>query len=895
MRTLRASIVAAAIVASSILTTFATGAARAQEQGLPEMPRPVPQAPEDPPRAEEPVPLPDETAPPETPTPRTLPTVLSIRVEGERRYTESQLLAALGLKVGESYAPDVAQKGLDVLWNAFSVKARILAREAPGGVDLVLEVEEMNADLEPRFVGNKEIKTATLRRWALLEERGELFLYQAERVRARLLEGYRKEGYAFAEVDVVRRGAESGPVSPDELPDVIFEIREGPQVRVKDVVVHGSATMPDTGMWWWKDGLQELAEIELGGPWLLNWFGDKFVRETLDADIVAMREVYRDRGFLDAVVELERLEFSADREGVVIHIAVDEGQPYTVSGLHIVGVERTYDPARREYDEKPAPLLFPEEELLALCQQQPGVRYERARERADGSKLRDHYGERGYLAHPSLVSDYFEFLEPQLVFDPDARTVDVTYRLAQGRKRWVREVIFSGARHTRDRVLRRQIDMLPGEVADLTKIRAGLQHLYSTRHFTSEGPDLGHRDPTFAFKATGDPDWTDVEYTVEEGKVVDVQMQALVSSDDGLGGRFVLFLRNFDVADPPTSVWSTFGELFGKEAFHGAGQELELELSPGTRVNSYHVRFFDPDIFRTHFDPWNLDLQLSSRERRQIFYDEERVERRVRFGRQFGRHLAAFVGYTNQTLDVTDLDAPLTGFNDPVVLPLPDSIYQQEGRTDLVGLTFDLRYRKTDHFLNPRSGMRWGWQSGVFGGAIGGDYEFVKSSVEADWFWPVGDELSEVRPSFHLGLGGGIADAFGDTSLVPYTERFFLGGVSTLRGFERRGVGPNRGDNALGGETYLAGTLEYRIPLHSITEPGSYKQTETFRLTLFTDAGLLGVDPWDVDPDEIRWTYGIGLGMVHPFPITINFGFPLRSGEGDRERVFSFTILNLWF
>ncbi len=863
---------------------------------MPELPRPVPQAPDQQPTAPEAAPPPiDATKPPVEPAPRVLPTVMAMRVEGQRRYSASQLLSPLGQKIGAPYDPSAAEKGLDTIWNALHVHGMLLMRDVPGGVEILLQVEEMTADLEPRFVGNKEIKTERLKQWALLEDRGELFLYQADRVRQRLFEGYRKEGYAFVEIDVVKRGAQTTDAGSGEIPDVIFEIREGPQVRVKDVVVHGNATMPDTGMWWWKDGIKELADIELGGPWLFNWFGDKFVRDTLDADILAMREVYRDRGFLDAVVELDHLDYTADHEGVVIHIIVDEGRPYTVSGLHIVGLKRTVDPSTQEFVDTIEPLLFTEEELLALCKLKPGERYERTLQNADANKLRDWYGDRGYLSHPSLGSDYFEFVEPRFTFDPASHTVDVTYRLVQGRKRYIREVIFSGARHTRDRVLRRQVDVLPGQVANLAEIRRGLQHLYSTGYFTDDTSPLEHRDPTFGFKPTGDPDTADLEYTVEEGKVVTIQLQGGVSSDTGLFGRIQLQMRNFDIADPPSSVWSTFGELFEKEAFHGGGQEFEIELMPGTEVNAYRVRFQEPDIFRTHFKPWSLEGQLNRYKREERFYDEDRKEARLRLGHQFSRNLAAYVGYSTTALEVSDLDSPLVGLNDPVVPPLPDSIYQQVGDTILNGMTFDVQRRDLDTFLNPRSGSQWIWRNFVYGDLLGGDYEFFKSSIEADWFWLVGDETEEIRPGIHIGLGGGFSDVYGDTELVPYTERFFLGGSKTLRGFERRGVGPNRDDNTLGGAAYMAGTLEFRYPLHSITQPGSYKQVETFRLLLFTDAGVLGPDPWDIDPDEVRWTYGFGLGMVHPFPISLNFGFPLRSFEGDREEVFSFTILSLWF
>ncbi|MBL8857955.1 MAG: BamA/TamA family outer membrane protein [Planctomycetes bacterium] len=819
---------------------------------------------------------------------------MKLTVEGARRYTESQLLAALGQKLGEPVDAAGVEKALSILWEAFRVKADVRVRDVEGGVELKLVVVEMNVDLEPRFIGNADIDVEKLKRWALLEDKGELFLYQAERVRQRLIEGYLKEGYAFVEIDVVRRGPDVG-VEEGVLPDVVFEIREGPKVRVKDVVVRGNDSMKESGMWWWKDGLVKLAKNELGGPWMFNWFGDKFVRETLDADLLAMREVYRDRGYLDAVVELEKLEFRPDRTGVVIHVIVDEGPIYKVSAIDLQAFKRVFDAKTRTIQDLPELLLFDKEELSKLFKIQVGKPFTRAVQFADSTALRDYYGARGYLAHTSLQEDFFEFLEPGLVFDPVAHEVAVTYRIAQGRKRYVREVLFQGAGHTRDRVLRREVDMLPGEVADLTKIRKSLTRLQGTSFFTDDFSPESHKDPTFAFKLTDDPDWVDLEYAVSEGKVVNFQIQGGVDSNSGIFGRLSMIMRNFDITDTPSTPWSTFSELFNKEAFHGAGQELELEFSPGTVVNSYRMRFLEPDIFGTHFDRWSLELDLFRRERRQRFFDEDRNERRVRLGHEFTRNLSGFIGYTNQNLRVTDLESNLVGLNDPDVLPLPDSVYQQEGTTNLSGATIDFSYRDVDRFNNARAGFTANWRNAVYGGVIGGDYDFVKSSIESDVFWMVGDDTQDVRPGFRLGLGAGVSDNFGDTRETPYTERFFLGGSRILRGFAYRGVGPNRGRNSLGGETYASGTLEFRYPLYSVTQPGTYKESEMFRLTLFTDAGVLGTDPWQARLDDVRWSVGFGLGMVQPFPISLNFGFPLESGDGDRRQTFSFTIFSLWF
>lgn len=819
--------------------------------------------------------------------------VTKITVVGARRYDANQLIEALGQTIGQPYDAAAIAKGIDVLWNSFRINADVHFKHVGDGTELELVVQEMNVDIEPRFVGNAEIDVEKLRRWALLEDKGELFLYQAERVRQRLIENYLEEGYAFVEIDVVRRGLDVG-TEEGVFPDVIFEIREGPKVRVKDVVIRGSHSMPDTGMWWWKDGLKKLARSELAGPRLFNWFGDKYVKDTLDADVLAMREVYRDRGYLDAVVEVERTEFSPDHSGVVIHIVVDEGPVYTVSSADFDGAKHVFDAKSRAFDDSPVPLLFPKEELQALLKIKPGVPYTRALRDADALALRDYYGSRGYISHPSLRSDYFEFLDPELVFAPDTHTVAVKYRIAQGRKRYIREVLIGGATHTRDRVVRREIDVMPGEAADLTRIRKSLSRIQRTGYFSNDNPSEEHREPTFTFKPTDDPSFVDLEYQVEEGKVINFQIQGNVSSDDGLNGRIAMTIRNFDIADPPSNVWSVFGEMADKEAFHGAGQQLELDWSPGTVVNSYRARFVEPDLFRTHFHRWSLDLDIFRTDRPQNFYDEDRFKRGIRLGHEITRDFNVVAGYAYQEIEVSDLESDFTGIEDPDVTPLPPSIYQQVGDTILSGVSLDFSYRDVDQYLNARNGITVSLRNSLYGGFAGGDYDFVKSNIETDVYWQLGDEDKDVAPGFHIGLGTGVADPFGQTDDTPYTERYFLGGTSTLRGFQRRGVGPNRGDETLGGETYVSGTLEFRYPLYSVTQPGSYRELETFRLTLFTDAGILGVDPWSVALDELRWSAGFGLGMVQPLPISLNFGFPIEKGEGDRRETFSFTIVNLW-
>jgi outer membrane protein insertion porin family len=826
--------------------------------------------------------------------PRQTPTVVAITVEGEQRYSEAKLIEALGQRVGEPLDLVRIQRGLDLLFNAFRVRADVKQREVPGGLELRLIVTEMPVDLEPRFVGNAEIDDETLHRWAQIPERGELYLFQAERVRQRLLEGYRQEGFAEAEIDVVRRG-EAG--TGQETPDVIFEIREGPQIHVSDVVVRGNHHLPDRGWWFWKDGLQMLSKVELDGPGLFDWYGSKFDRDKLEADLLAMRNTYRDLGYLDAVVELDRLDYSADRSRVTIHVIVDEGRRWTISRMAIRAVDRKRDPKDPDaFVDTPVELIYPEKELLALCQLAPGKAYERVRQTRDQAALRKHYGKDGYLAHPSLGQTSWQFLEPDLHFDFEKHEVAVTYLIAQGEQRFIREVLFEGGLHTRDRVLRREVDVLPGSRADVEEINRSLSRLYSTAYFSDEMASLEHKDPTYSFKPVeGQPSWVDLYYQVEEGRVVNLQLSGGVDSNNGAFARILLDMRNFDVAALPSSLWRMPGEVYSKEAFHGAGQRLVFEISPGTEINSFQVHFIEPDLFRTHFDPTSLDVSYSGRRRGYRAYDEERIDRRVRFGQEFGREWTAWAGFSHQDITVSDIEAPLDEIVQPDELPLADSLFEQEGESLLVGALFDVQYRKLDRTLNPTDGFQAKWLNGFYGDPLGGDWNFVKSNLDFDWFWALGSEELDVRPGFHLALNLGVADDHSGTNDVPYTERFFLGGNRSLRGFDFRGVGPNKGGEPLGGETMLNASFEYRHPLYSVAQAGTYKQIEIFHLKLFTDAGILDPAPWNLDMDELRASVGFGFGLSHPLPISLNFGFPIRTGDGDREEVFSFSIVNITF
>jgi outer membrane protein assembly factor BamA len=250
---------------------------------------------------------------PQGPAPAVEGAVVTIEVVGNSRYTDEQLVSMLGLKVGAPMDRVQVSDGLHTLLRSFRVRGTVEARDVEGGVAVRVSVVELPFDLEPRFVGNVEVSLEEIREWARIGAGTELYLHQAPRIRERLTNAYRRHGYYFVEInEAIRAGgvdADGNPVAPD----VIFEIREGPQVHVREMIIVGNEAMPDRGMWMWKDGLREFADVQLSAPRFFGIFKDEFDPEVLEGDLQAMRQVFRDRGWLDAIVHAEPLEFSDDR------------------------------------------------------------------------------------------------------------------------------------------------------------------------------------------------------------------------------------------------------------------------------------------------------------------------------------------------------------------------------------------------------------------------------------------------------------------------------------------------------------------------------------------------------------------------------------------------------
>src|SRR5690606_24891502 len=151
----------------------------------------------------------------------------------------------------------------------------------------------------------------------------------------------------------------------------------------------------------------------------------------------------------------------------------------------------------------------------------------------------------------------------------------------------------------------------------MSKIDRSLGELEQLRYFNDPRSFGGVRFELLPVE--GDPDAVDLGIDVAEGNTGQLLWGASVGSAFGVQGRVVLSKRNFDFTRLPSSFgpFAWVVEIADNEAFHGAVQELELMLAPGTEVSMFNLSFYEPDVFRTHHD--RIWLQLTAYKRIQRY------------------------------------------------------------------------------------------------------------------------------------------------------------------------------------------------------------------------------------------------------------------------------------
>jgi outer membrane protein insertion porin family len=801
-------------------------------------------------------PPPQPQTPPQQ-TPQGPPqTVIEIVVPEDLGPPKEVIQRSLRTKVGQQLSQKDINDDVAMLWKEFGILSKVLTEPVPGGgVRLTIEGTRRLEVNTFKFVGNDEKNEKTLKEQIGTTPAQVRSLEDLLRAARRLEDAYKEDGYAFATVE------KPDVITTEAGKTAVFTIREGPHVAVDNIEFIGLTTFSERNM----RSLMSTSRTFL-------FFKAYFRRSVLDKDLAVLESFLRDEGYRDASVGLEDLRFKSGGSWVDIVIRIVQGERYTVNSVDLSGNE-----------------VFTKEELMRLIKLKPGDPYRNTIVRGDLRRLKSYYGERGYIR--------FEPLNPEEVFTEQGAQVKVTYRIKEGPRKRVRDVIIRGATDTRDDVVRRVFWLYPGDWFNTKEIEYGANRLRGMGFFTD--PKGGDRVKVHTEK-TEDADYEDLYIDVEEGRSGLITFQVGTSTGRGVFAGINITKPNFDISRLPSSLWALPSEFFDRKAFHGGGQTLEANLLPGTRDTNYDVHFEEPYLFGPQELPWALGITLYKRDSEYRNYNQSTFGGIITLGKTLARDLSASVGLRSDQIKISELSDTLES-GDPLN---PTDFEQYEGKNSLRSLRFRMLYDRRDNFRNPTDGWRALGLYEYAGSFLGGELDFTKFTIGAERYLPIYENEKGEKHVIFSGLRFGAADSYGDTDQVPFFERFyggsstmdFLAGNFQLRGFDFRGVGPHYGSEPLGGTAAAAATVEYIFPIASYFDAPSGEEITFLKGVFFVDSGTIASDFQSEDWHKWRLSVGAGIRLRIPLPILndvplrIDYGIPLLIEKEDERHSFSINL-----
>lgn len=436
--------------------------------------------------------------------------------------------------------------------------------------------------------------------------------------------------------------------------------------------------------------------------------------------------------------------------------------------------------------------------------------------------MTDYYADQGYA-----------FADISPLYNPDEATqsVDISYQVKKGEKVSIGDIRISGNTKTRDKVIRREMALAEGDLYSGSLIRKSKEEINRLGFFESVN---------ITTQPSAKPNRLDLVVDVKEGQTGTLSGGAGFSSTD----QFI-FMANI-----------TQSNLFGR------AQVLSLNAEVGGTRQNFSLSFTEPWLFDI---PLSAGFDVFKTQRIYEDFTRESVGGALRLGYEFIEHLRGNVMYKYEDVEISDVssDAPIT-------------LRAEEGRSVTSSMTFSLVQDTLDNPLYPMRGfLNIGsveWAGSIFGG----DTDFVKLQLDTGVYIPF-----YLGTTFHLRGRVGVGYGMGGDRL-PVFERYFVGGISTVRGFDVRSLGPEVQGTVIGGNKQLIFNVEYLFPL--------VPQVKLRGLGFF-DAGNAFSEDEAIRPQALRLSAGAGVQWFSPLgPLTFVLGFPLDRQEGEDSSAFQFSI-----
>ncbi len=780
-----------------------------------------------------------------------------IRIKGNKYKETDAIRREIGLKPGGIFSMEQVQRDIRRIWqmDAFD-DIQVTVEESDKGLIVTYTVKEKPTIRRIVVGGNKELSLDKINETLDLKKGAILDIPNVRKNAEKIREAYVDEGFYLAAVDYEIRH-----VRKKDQVDIHFKIQEGNKVVIRSIRFIGNEFISDRD-------LKSRIRTREGGFFSFLTSSGTYKESHFSQDLMILRAYYYDKGFINVQIGRPQISLSRDKRYMYITIPIEEGDRFKLGDLDFTGELLTV----KTIDGKQMPVaVSPKDKeeyekvkatYMARLTSKSGEMFNRSKLAEDLLRITAIYKNNGYA---------YANVSPLTNIDPEKRIVHITMEVEKGDPVIIERINIKGNSKTRDKVIRRELVIAEGDRYNERRIQLSRRRVTQLGYF---------KDVNLTTEKGSRPDRAVINITVAERPTGTFQVGAGFSS-----------VENF-IAQAQVSQDNLFGR----------GHSLSLQAQMSSLRQIFILRFVEPYFLDTR---WTFAFTLYNSLTNYESFNRNAYGGTLTWGYPITHNLRAYLTYKAERVQVaTGGSNVLLSGASRLVIPATAVIANlfNDGVTSSAraAISWDTR----DNRLFPTKGFYQNFSVEFASPYLGSQNVFNRYRGFSRWYYPLYKRDLVFKVNAEIGM---IASSLKQG--VPIFERFFVGGIYSVRGFRPRSLGPTvqvpispdpgarlfafpkGGNKELLFNVELEFNIFERVGIKGVVffdAGNAFDDSENF--TLYPD--LAG---WKENRAMLRTAWGFGLRWFSPIgPLRFEWGLPLVRQPGEERIVFEFTIGNMF-
>lgn len=749
-------------------------------------------------------------------------------IQGANTIAPESILSLVSYRKGDWYD---ASKRREVLMNIYHGVKRLKNVQLYGqlvsddAINVIVQIEEKTPVKEIVFVGNDHLATKDIEKELKTDRIQALDSTDLPAIAQSIKKMYLEKGYKNVAIQTDYQVDESG------IAAVQFAITEGPVSLVKKIRFIGNTRVTS------KDLRGILLTKE---DWVLGFLdrsGSYHPERIMYGDKQQIEHFYQNSGFLHAKVTNITTDIDEQTHDITLTFEIDEGEPYTIASVAVYDGDEPVDDV-----------------IVQQLGVRAGMPYSREAIANTIKQLEALWANRGYI---------FTHVDPTIIPDEQDKSVALTFTVAKGDQVLLNRITIRGNKKTRDKIIRRKITLREGDFLSQAAVKQSEYGIASLGYFDQ-------RDGVNAIIKRVDKETADVDFVVKEAKTGNFGLEfgfggagaSLTSPVSGLSVKGVLSDYNFLGSGTNLNTSATWAKDEQTLLFHLAQPWLFDKPILGA-FDVYHRR-------PTYSDLVNVDGAINEKVTGAAVSAGIITQSVYEWFRE--THIMTTLGVDS----IKYQRQPKARFEADVFQPILDKAFTP-GNVAWLSATVDRDMR--NHPMHPSAGYQWKIVSKAGIPSFGDPIGYYKVTLDANWYTSL---IQEYKLVLRVHTFFGVAVPF-KNRVIPFGELFHIGGDNSVRGFLYGQIGPTFLGDTIGAKKAFFINTELIFP---ITEDYSMKAV------LFYDGGAGWDNPYICQPSpsfrgnnfDYRHSVGIGVRLLRPMPIRVDWGFKLDPRSNRRDK-----------